>query len=107
MKAQSPIALHVQEPMRILGMPPLHAGLVMAGELLVGTIGGFVGGNAFAFALVLLTTPPAIAWIVLLRRSEPHCEALLLHPTAFYQGKKVRRLVAGFPLKSPKKKRST
>ncbi|TYC64002.1 hypothetical protein FMN50_01825 [Rhodobacterales bacterium] len=104
MKAQSPIALHIQEPMTILGMPPLHAALVMIGELLLATVGGFIAGNAVGFALVLVTTPPAIAWIIMLRRREPHCEALLLHPATFYQARKSRRLVAGYPLKSLKKK---
>ncbi len=104
MKAQSPIAAHIQEPMTILGMPPLHAALVMIGELLLATIGGFLGGNAIAFALVLVTSPPAITWIILLRRREPHCEALLLHPATFYQARKTRRLVAGYPLQGLKKK---
>lgn len=104
MKAQSPIALHIQEPMKILGMPPLHAALVMIGELLLATTGGFLAGNAAGFALVVLTTPPAIAWIILLRRREPHCESLLLHPATFFQAKKVRCLIAGFPLKTSKKK---
>ncbi|MEP4030872.1 hypothetical protein [Roseibium polysiphoniae] len=90
--------------MKILGMPPLHAALVMIGELLLATTGGFLFGNAVGFALVLLTTPPAISWIILVRRQEPHCEALLLLPATFYQAKKTRHLVSGFPLKSPKKR---
>lgn len=104
MKAQSPIALHIQEPLKILGMPPLHAALVMIGELLLATTGGILAGNAVGFALAVLTTPPAIAWIILLRRREPHCESLLLHPATFFQAKKFRRLVAGYPLKISKKK---
>lgn len=104
MKAQSPIALHIQEPMKILGMPPLHAALVMVGELLCAATGGVLAGNAAGFALVVLTTPPAIAWIILLRRREPHCESLLLHPATFFQTKKVRRLAAGYPLKASKRK---
>jgi hypothetical protein len=93
--------------MKILGMPPLHAALVMIGELLLATTGGFLAGNVVGFALVVVTTPPAIAWIILLRRREPHCESLLLHPATFFQAKKVRRLVAGFPLKTPKKRKAS
>ena len=104
MKAQSPIALHIQEPMKILGMPPLHAALLMIGELLLGSLGGFLAGNAVGFALVVLTTPPAIAWIILLRRREPHCESLLLHPATFFQAKRTRNLIAGYPLKTSKSK---
>ena len=106
MKAQSPIALHIQEPMKILGMPPLHAALVMIGEILLASTGGFLAGNAVGFALAVLTMPPAIASIILIRRREPHCESLLLHPATFYQAKKFRRLVTGFPLKTPKNRKA-
>lgn len=107
MKAQSPIAIHIQEPMTILGMPPLHAAFLMIGELLLATISGFLGGNALGFALVLITAPVAIAFIILLRRREPHCEALLLHPVAFFKGRRARHLVAGHPqnLKKTSQKR--
>lgn len=105
MKAQSSVAIHVQEPMTVLGMPPLHAAFLLIGEMLIGTVAGFIGSNALGFALVLLTAPPAVGFIILLRRKEPHCEALLLLPNAFYSGRKERRMVSGVPVKPLKKSR--
>ncbi|WP_152499505.1 hypothetical protein [Labrenzia sp. THAF82] len=104
MKAQSAIFLHIQEPMKVAGMPPLHAILVLIGELVLASAVGLFAGNGVAFALVLVTLPPAIAWIIVLRRREPHCETLLLHPASFYQARKMRQLVSGFPLKTPKRR---
>jgi len=105
MKAQSPISIHVQEPVKILGMPPLHAALVLFAMMFAIMCAGTLFGQTVGFGLGLFGAPLAIAYIVLLRRREPHCEALLLHPTAFFRGGTFRPLVAGTPICLKKKRK--
>ena len=105
MKAQSSVATHVQEPMKLLGMSPIFLALALVGETLLTLICGFLIGNVAGFVAFIVSLPFAVGYCIKLRRNEPHCDTLFLLPNAFFKGKPIRHLVAGGELDAPRKKR--
>ncbi|PLW77181.1 hypothetical protein [Cohaesibacter celericrescens] len=95
MKAQSSVATYVQEPMKILGMSPMHFAMVIIAEVLSALLAGVLGGSSVAFVLFFVTLPFGIGWAVYARRKDSHCETLFLLPNSFFKGKASRHLVAG------------